>query len=463
MMQGQSQRLAPQASRDDFGAALERSLSQASILVIDDEPGMRNFMTKVLGPHCKRVEQAASAQEASEILDRAHFDLIVLDNIMPGKKGLDWVAEQQRVGLFADTILVTAYADLETAIQALRIGIADFVLKPFRANQILNAVARALDRKNLRRENYLLKHELSVEGASARGRLLGKSEPIERAREMLQRLAPLPTPVLFTGASGTGKEIAARTLHSLSERAEKPFVAVNCAAISPENMAQELFGVIDTHDRRRDGLFLAAEGGTLFLDEVAQMPEQVQAALLRVLEDQRVRPIGAERDIPLNLRILFATNADLETAVEEGRFRADLYHRINVVRIQMPPLRERVEDIVELAALFMEQFSASLGMPKLEFDSDTLLKFSRYHWPGNVRELRNLIERSVILGAFPEEFAGKGADTVTGTAAVENLEMVMQRHIMHVLDECGGNRAEAARRLGVSRKTIDRKCASWGV
>ncbi|CUH77714.1 Transcriptional regulatory protein ZraR [Tritonibacter multivorans] len=462
-MQGQSQRIAPQANRDELGAVLEGSLSQASILVIDDEPGMRNFMTKVLNPHCKRVEQAGSAQEASEILDRAHFDLIVLDNIMPGKTGLDWVAEQHRVGLFADTILVTAYADLETAIQALRIGIADFVLKPFRANQILNAVARALDRKNLRRENYLLKHELSVEGGSARGRLLGKSEPIVRAREMLQRLAPLPTPVLFTGASGTGKEIAARTLHSLSERADKPFVAVNCAAISPENMAQELFGVIDTHDRRRDGLFLAAEGGTLFLDEIAQMPEQVQAALLRVLEDQRVRPIGAERDIPLNLRILFATNADLEAAVAEGRFRADLYHRINVVRIQMPTLRERVEDIVELAALFMDQFSASLGMPKLELDAETLLKFSRYDWPGNVRELRNLIERSVILGAFPEEFAGKGSDTVTGTAAVENLEMVMQRHIMHVLDESGGNRAEAARRLGVSRKTIDRKCSSWGV
>ena len=462
-MQGQSQRIAPQANRDELGAVLEGSLSQASVLVIDDEPGMRNFMTKVLSPHCKRVEQAGSAQEASEILDRAHFDLIVLDNIMPGKTGLDWVAEQHRVGLFADTILVTAYADLETAIQALRIGIADFVLKPFRANQILNAVARALDRKNLRRENYLLKHELSVEGGSARGRLLGKSEPIVRAREMLQRLAPLPTPVLFTGASGTGKEIAARTLHSLSERADKPFVAVNCAAISPENMAQELFGVIDTHDRRRDGLFLAAEGGTLFLDEIAQMPEQVQAALLRVLEDQRVRPIGAERDIPLNLRILFATNADLEAAVAEGRFRADLYHRINVVRIQMPTLRERVEDIVELAALFMDQFSASLGMPKLELDAETLLKFSRYDWPGNVRELRNLIERSVILGAFPEEFAGKGSDTVTGTAAVENLEMVMQRHIMHVLDESGGNRAEAARRLGVSRKTIDRKCSSWGV
>ncbi|GAB5432417.1 MAG: sigma-54 dependent transcriptional regulator [Epibacterium sp.] len=443
--------------RDEYS----ESLSSASILVIDDEPGMRHFMTKILEPRCKRVEQAASAAEASDILDKAHFDLIVLDNIMPGKTGLDWVAEQRRVGLFADTILVTAYADLDTAIQALRIGIADFVLKPFRANQILNAVARALDRKYLRRENYLLKHELSAEKSSARGRLLGKSAAIEKVRQMLQRLAPLPTPVLFTGASGTGKEIAARTLHSLSDRAEQPFVAINCASLSPDRLAEELFGVVDAQDRRRDGLFLHADGGTLFLDEVAQMPEQVQAALLRVLEDQKVRPVGAERDIPLNLRFLLATNADLPQAVEEGKFRADLYHRINVVNIEMPALKERIEDIVELAALFMDQFALSLGMPALELDEETLLKFSRYAWPGNVRELRNLIERSVILGAFPEEFSGTGS--VIGAAAVENLDMVMQRHIMHVLDACDGNRAEAARRLGVSRKTVDRKCASWGL
>ncbi|MBT8153169.1 sigma-54 dependent transcriptional regulator [Epibacterium ulvae] len=445
------------AGRDEYGD----SLSGASILVIDDEPGMRNFMTKILEPRCKRVEQAASADEATAILDQSHFDLVVLDNIMPGKTGLEWVQEQRKVGLFADTILVTAYADLETAIQALRTGVADFVLKPFRANQILNSVARALDRKYLRRENYLLKHELSIEGGATRGRLLGKSAAITKARDMLHRLAPLPTPVLFTGASGTGKEIAARTLHSMSERAEKPFVAINCATIPSDRIAQELFGQTDAQDRTQGGLFLHADGGTLFLDEIAQMPDQVQAALLRVLEDQRVRPLGAERDIPLNLRFLFATNADLEQAVQEGRFRADLYHRINVVNIEMPPLKDRVEDIVELAALFMEQFSTTLGMPTLELNEDTLLKFSRYDWPGNVRELRNLIERSMILGEFPEEFAGHGG--ITGQAAMESLDLVTQRHIMHVLDACDGNRAEAARRLGVSRKTIDRKCASWSL
>lgn len=443
--------------KDDYGENLEF----ASILVIDDEPGMRNFLTKILRPRCKRVEQARSTQEASDILDQSHFDLVILDNIMPEQTGLEWLEEQRKVGLFADTILITAYADLDTAIQALRTGVADFVLKPFRANQILNAVARALDRKYLRRENYLLKHELSEGGNAARGRLLGHSPRIQLVREMLAKVAPLPTSVLFTGASGTGKEIAARALHGLSDRADNPFVAVNCAAISSDHIAEELFGVIEGNERRKDGLLLHADGGTLLLDEVAQLPEQVQATLLRVLEDQRIRPAGAEREIPLNLRFLFATNANLEQAIVKGTFRQDLYHRINVVNIEMPLLRERQEDIVELAALFMSQFSRSLGMPALELNEEVLLKLSRYDWPGNVRELRNLIERSVILGTFPDEFEGHGK--VTGSKAIEKLELVEQRHIMNVLDACGGNRAEAARRLGVSRKTVDRKCTAWGV
>ncbi|UYV36827.1 sigma-54 dependent transcriptional regulator [Rhodobacteraceae bacterium D3-12] len=439
---------------EEFGS----TLAGASILVVDDEPGMRNFLSKILEPRCKRVVEAASPEEGTQALDKAHFDLVILDNIMPGKTGLDWVTEQGRLGLFADTILITAYADLETAILALRAGVSDFVLKPFRANQILNAVSRTLDRKNLRRDNTLLRHELSSDGA--RGKLLGQSPALAEVRAMLAKLAPLPTPVLFTGASGTGKEVAARTLHQLSDRAEKPFVAVNCAAIAPERIAHDLFGIVVGEEQHKAGLFLLADGGTLFLDEVAQMPEPLQAALLRVLEDQRIRPVGGERDIPLNLRFCFATNADLEAAVAEGRFRADLYHRINVVNIEMPPLRDRSEDIVELAAHFMAHFAQVLGMRALELDEETLLKLRRHDWPGNVRELRNLMERSLILGGFPEAFAGGGS--VVGAEAMDTLDLVMQRHILHVLDQCDGNRAEAARRLGVSRKTIDRKCAAWG-
>ncbi|MEN9061089.1 MULTISPECIES: sigma-54-dependent transcriptional regulator [Ponticoccus] len=437
----------------DYGS----DLAGASILVIDDEPGMRNFLYKTLQPRVKRIELAGSAEEASTKLDESHFDVVILDNVMPRKTGLEWVTEQRKLGFLADTILITAYADLETAIAALRAGVSDFVLKPFRANQILGAVARTLDRKYLRRDNTLLRHELNAEAQGSK--LLGTSEPMAEVRTMLKKLAPLPTPVLFTGASGTGKELAARHLHQLSDRAGRPFVAVNCAAISPDHIAQELFGVNGPGDEMKPGLFLLADGGTLFLDEIAQMPDQVQAALLRVLEDQRVRPIGAEREFPLNLRFLFATNTALEEEVGQGRFRADLYHRMNVVRIHMPPLKDRSEDITELAALFMQQFSATLGLPALDLSGETLLKMRRYDWPGNVRELKNLVERSVILGDFPAEFAG---DTrVTGARAIENLEQVMQRHILHVLDLCEGNRAEAARRLGVSRKTIDRRVTAW--
>jgi DNA-binding NtrC family response regulator len=208
-------------------------------------------------------------------------------------------------------------------------------------------------------------------------------------------------------------------------------------------------------------LLLHANDGTLFLDEVAQLSESVQATLLRVLEDHRIRPSGAEREIPLTLRFLFATNADLPAAVAAGKFRADLFHRMNVVAIEMPPLRDRTEDVVELATLFMDHFSRILGLPALDLNDAVLLKLSRYDWPGNVRELRNLIERSVILGHFPDEFAGTGQRS--GVEAIETLELVEQRHIVNVLDSCNGNRAEAARRLGVSRKTIDRKCSSWDV
>ncbi|WP_425039009.1 sigma-54-dependent transcriptional regulator [Primorskyibacter sp. S187A] len=437
----------------DYGPAL----AGASILVVDDEPGMRNFLTKILEPRARRVMEAASPAEAANRLDEAHFDLIILDNIMPGQRGLDWVSAQRKMGLYADTILITAYADVETAIEALRAGVNDFVLKPFRANQILNAVSRTLDRSYLRRDNALLRHELS--SASSQGQLLGRSPALSDVRQMLNRLAPLPTPVLFTGESGTGKEVAARTLHAMSDRAEKPFVAINCAAIAPDRLAQELFGVAGPEGARAPGLFLLADGGTLFLDEVAQMPEAFQAALLRVLEDQRIRPVGGERDIPLNLRFCFATNADLTEAVAAGTFRADLFHRMNVVQVAMPRLQDRSEDIVELAALFMQQFATTLGVPALELDDQTLLKLARHDWPGNVRELRNVIERSLILGAFPSEYEGSG--NVIGSRAIESLELVEQRHILHVLDLCGGNRAEAARRLGVSRKTIDRKCASW--
>lgn len=453
-------------------AAAERTpefgpwLAQASILVVDDEPGMRNFLVRTLGPRCKWIEEAADTDEASRKLDRHHFDVVILDNIMPGRNGVDWLVEQRSIGFYADAILMTAYADLETAIQALRAGAVDFVLKPFRSNQILNAVARCLDRMRLQRENFVLRYELRAtsDHILLRDKLIGESPAIRRVRETIARVAPLPTTVLLSGESGTGKEVAARSIHALSDRASKPFVPVNCAAIPPDMIESELFGHLKGSftgaETSREGLFMHAQGGTLFLDEIGEMPLATQSKLLRAIEDRRIRPVGAEREVPVDLRLIFATNADLEAQVKQGSFRADLFYRINVMQLFLPPLRERDGDVLELAGLFMDKLSQQLGMPPVAIDADVRAALLRYRWPGNVRELRNLVERSLILGAFPDDFQGQRSPSASAASTLEDVE---RRHILAVLQEAGGNRDEAARRLGISRKTIDRKCLAWNV
>jgi DNA-binding NtrC family response regulator len=442
-------------------------LAQASILIVDDEPGIRNFLVKILLPRCKLIEVAADTKEASRKLDEQNFDVVILDNIMPGQNGLDWLAEQRTIGFFADVILMTAYADLDTAIGALRAGVVDFILKPFRSNQLLNAVARCLDRLRLQRENEVLRQELKSPSHQIflRNKLLGESKAIQHVRETIARVAPLPTSVLLTGKSGTGKEVAARSLHSLSNRSDKLFVPINCGAIPADMIESELFGhlkgAFTGAGRAREGLFMHAHGGTVFLDEIGELPYALQTKLLRVLEDRRVRPVGSEREVPFDARFVFATNADLPKRVEAGAFRADLYFRINVMQIHLPPLKDRGDDVVELATLFMREFAQQLGMPPIAIDDRVRASLARYDWPGNIRELRNLIERTVILGGFPEDIERITDDD--GDSGGQSLAEIERRHILSVLREVGGDREEAARRLGISRKTVDRKCVSWHV
>lgn len=444
-----------------------RWLKESSILVVDDEPGMRNFLVKTLSSRCRRVEVAANTEEASRWLENNSFDIVILDNVMAGKSGLSWLADLRAGGFFIEVILITAFADLETAIQALRAGAADFVLKPFRVNQILTAIARCLDRARLQRENFVLRRQLqSMPNANrANSQLVGDSLSIRRAREIITRAAPLPTTVLITGESGTGKELAARSLHTLSDRADKPFVPVNCAAIAPEVIESELFGhlkgAFTGAASSREGLFFYAQGGTLFLDEVGELPYALQSKLLRVIEEKKVRPVGAEREIPVDVRLVAATNSDLPQEVSAGRFRQDLYYRLSVLQIHLPPLRDRPEDIAPLARMLMKFTSAQIGVPLLDLTPAILVELERYSWPGNARELRNVIERSLILGSFPE-------DIVTGNisqseANPDALAAIERGHMLKVLEAAGGNRAEAARRLGISRKTLDRKCAAWNV
>lgn len=384
------------------------SLAELAVLIVDDEPGMRNFMGRILGPQCRRVETAASTAEAADWLSVEAFDVIVLDNHLGNERGLDWLAARRAQGPVPPVVLISAYADLEVAITALQAGAGDLILKPFRSAQLVAALLRAAAQARAARESPRLAAapEPATDGREGAEicDLDGSSAVIEAVRAIIARVAPQPTSVLLSGASGTGKEVAARRIHALSPRAKAAFVAVNCAALSTESAEYELFGHVEGAfpgaASHRSGLFLQANGGTLFLDEIAGLSLPIQGRLLRVIEDGRIRPLGAEAEIPLDLRLIFATNADLEAEVARGRFRADLYHRINVVQVTMPPLSARGEDVVELARLFLTQRSLALGRPAPGLTAAQAQALRQRDWPGNIRELRNLVERAIILGSF---------------------------------------------------------------
>ncbi len=436
-----------------------------SVLVVDDEPGMVSFLQRALASRCGTVDCAGSVEAAEPLLRRHLYDLIVLDIALPGRSGIDWLLQLREEGFAGDVVLMTAYADLDTAIEALRAGAADFLLKPFSLAQVLNALQRCFERSRLLRENFVLRREVSERTFDVEG-VVGQSEAMLAACERLKRIAPTPATVLLTGESGTGKEVAARALHRMSARASGPFVPINCAAIASELIESELFGHVKGAftgaKQNREGLFYYARGGTLFLDEIGELPPAAQAKLLRVLEERRVRPVGSEQEIPIDVRVIAATNRDLKTEVAAQRFRQDLYYRLQVVEVTLPPLRERPEDLPLLVEHFMAQLVPALGVPRLALDARTQARMAAYDWPGNVRELRNFVERSLILGWFDLGPEPEVAAESTGSA-LESLEAVEKRHILAVLAACDGNKSEAARRLGISRKTMDRKCQAWGV
>jgi DNA-binding NtrC family response regulator len=442
-----------------------------AVLVVDDEEGMRSFLERTLKPRCGLVEAVSDAEKAIALMARLHFDLIVLDIALPGKSGIEWLQALREGGFSGDVILITAFADMDTAIRALRGGASDFILKPFRVDQMLNSIKRCFERARLARENFVLRRELAELGSEVDG-LVGCSMAIQHLRGLIKRIAPMPTTVLLQGESGTGKEVTARALHQMSARAARPFVPVNCGAIAAELIESELFGhvkgaftgAVGSHN----GLFYYAHGGTLFLDEIGELPLAMQSKLLRALEERRVRPVGSEKEVPVDVRIIAATNRELAGEVSAGRFRQDLYYRLAVVDIAIPPLRTRSEDIAGLSAHFMLLLSAQLGVEPLPLTHEVLEVMMAYAWPGNVRELKNFLERSLILGSFPIETLralnvtpARGAGDGDDASLMQSLAEVEKRHILRVLDAVGGNKSEAARRLDVSRKTLERKCLEW--
>ncbi len=445
-----------------------------SILVVNAEAALARRIERSLSRRFALVEIAQSISEAEKVRQRCAFDLLISAAELPDGSGLTWVESLREQGVEAQVILLADQGDVETAIAAVRAGVADLLLRPLNLKQMEAAVDRCFSRC------------LAVKAANEPARPVLKERPQELVVahcEMLKsictaikRVAPTPATVLVLGESGTGKEVAARSLHAFSGRAGS-FVPINCGAISPELLESELFGhakgAFTGAHQARDGLFTYADGGTLFLDEIADMPLGMQSRLLRVLDDQKIRPVGGNREIPVDLRVIAATNRDLADAVRTGDFREDLYYRINVLSIRMPALRERSEDIPMLAEYFVSMFADDLSMPPVPVTEGDIRALSAHHWPGNVREFRNVIERSVLLGQPPEDCLrdvavqtrSEGDHTAAPgvvPGAPLTLAEIEKQHILAVLQGCGGNKSKAARILEVSRKTLDRKLQQWG-
>jgi DNA-binding NtrC family response regulator len=442
-----------------------------SVLLVEPDVTRSEQLRRLLKPACALVEAAPTPQHAEALCQRCHFDLFVVTLSQPGSRVLEWLQKLRDRGENADIVLTAEYADVDTAINALRSGASDLLVKPFRDEQLLEAIRRCLRRRQQLQENFLSRsrkpRDLAAEG------LVGESPAIRQVLDVIERVAGTSSTLLLQGETGTGKELIARAIHQRSGR-KGQFVAVNCGAIPSELLDSELFGHIrgafTGASSSRDGLFACADNGTIFLDEIGELPWPMQANLLRVLEERRVRPVGGNRERAVNCRVIAASNAPLEARVQEGVFREDLHFRLNVLPIHVPALRERTTDIPLLVAHFMRVLSSALGAPPLPVSAEELQRLQAYHWPGNVRELRNLVERALLLGKPLRECCGWDGDSgQTGRDEVSrqqfpltwSLSEVSKQHVLGVLKSVGGNKSEAARRLHISRKTLERKIHVW--
>ncbi|HEX6183638.1 MAG TPA: sigma-54 dependent transcriptional regulator [Pyrinomonadaceae bacterium] len=466
------------------------------VLVVDDEEAARYGMRRALGGYGYEVEEAGSVEEARQVIAARRPDLMLLDINLPGVSGLEYLrelaADAERAPL---VVMVTAYGSERVAVEAIKAGAYDYLSKPFEIDDLRLVVKNALETVGLRRENRVLRQRIELEGAQ-RGALIGNSESMMRVRSMIEKVAETDATVLVRGESGTGKELVARELHERSShRRRGSFVAVNCAALPSELIESELFG----HEKgaftgaagRRRGKFEQADGGTLFLDEIGDMSANVQAKLLRALEERRIERLGGSDSIPVDVRIVSATHRPLEQDIEKGSFRADLFYRLQVVTVEIPSLRERREDIPVLAETFARQAAERYGLPPRTLAPSALRRLVEYHWPGNVRELRNAVERSMILAEgdevlakdLPDEIGGGGgkasakeapapaaAVVEPGALAVpftsdfrEDRREFERRYIARCLEETGGNVTRAAAILGMHRQSLQHKLRELGL
>ncbi len=442
------------------------------ILVIDDDRALCELLEEDLGRRGHQVFGALNVTTARELLHQREVDIVLTDLNMPGVNGIDFCAELHDNRPDLPVVIMTAFGSLETAISALRAGAYDFVTKPVDLDLLAISLERALQHRYLKERVRLLNEQ--VRRQQPDDELMGESSGLLKIKEQIVRIADLDTSVLISGESGTGKELVARALHRQSRRRDGPFVAVNCAALPESLLESELFGHVrgaftDARENRK-GLFVEASGGTLLLDEIGEMPLALQPKLLRVLEDHKVRPLGGSQEIACNVRVLAASHRDLSEAVGKGTFRNDLYYRLNVIQLELPPLRQRGNDILLLAQRFINELSQRFNKSVTGLSQPAAACLLAYHWPGNIRELRNVIERALALTLHDQLTVEDLPEQVrhpSGTMPLPNslvdpgnilpLEEMERRYIHQVLEQLEGNRTLAAKLLGVDRKTLYRK------
>jgi len=450
---------------------------KARILVVDDELSIVEVLKALLKREGYTVRTASDGEEALALLSKEDFDLMISDIRMKPMDGIELLRKARELHPHIAVIMMTAYAAVETAVEAMKHGAFDYICKPFKIDQLLVTVERALSYESTLAENEALKQTLRTKYHYKN--LVGDSEKMQKVYELIEKVARTESTVLLVGESGTGKELVAKAIHYASRRAEKPFIAVNCASLPETLLESELFGYVKGAftgaTRFKKGLFESADGGTLLLDEIAAIPVSVQLALLRVLQEREIRPVGGTETIPVDVRIVAATNERLEDKVKAGQFREDLYYRLSVIPIELPPLRERLSDIPLLVNHFLRLYKEREGEEK-SIERAALTALQKYDWPGNVRELENAIYRAAALcegdtirfedlpdrireasGGTPPDSGKNEFEQFRGASLKAFLREKERQYIKYVLDQCGGNKEKAAKALGISLATFYRK------
>ncbi len=461
----------------------KQQVEEHPILIIDDEENMRHMLGMLLKRHYQPIDFAENGRDALELLQKKTYDFVLCDVRMPDMDGLELLRQAGTLLSDSTVIMMSAYGTIDLAIDAMKLGAYDFVSKPFKTDEILLALKKAEERERLKRENRVLKSQLETVEVEQDGFFHGlayNSDAMKNIVKLATRVATYDTNVLITGPSGTGKEVLAKGIHAESKRADRPMVAVNCGSIPESLLESEFFGHVKGAftgaEREKKGLFQEADGSTLFLDEIGDLPLNLQVKLLRVIQEGEIRPVGATRSIKVDVRIMAATARDLEKDVAEGRFRNDLFYRLNVISIKIPPLCERQDDIPLLAEIFLKKYTKKFDLEPLQIAPKAMSRLMHYEWPGNVRELENVIERAVVLAEkkvilpenLPPALGGsiqtRRLDDLFAGFSLKNAQAIMEKQLIsRALEATNGNKSKAAILLELSYPALLKKIKEYDI